>query len=82
METMLFQFTAYAAVCVPITIGLVQAIKGLGLADRYIPLFSIAIGVALSFLGTAPLQETVLQGLAIGLSACGLFSATKKVVGA
>ena len=82
METSLFQFTGYTALITPITIGIVQAIKTLGLADRYIPIFSIITGVALSFLGSDPLQATVLQGIAVGLLACGLWSGTKKVAGA
>ena len=70
---------------VALIIGLAQLVKGLGLNAKWIPLFDVALGIASGLcvygyeyhLG---LIRGFMIGLAIGLSACGLFSGIKNLV--
>lgn len=63
-------------VLVAITIGVVEVIKrALKLDKRYIPLVALVIGFGLNFAaGYTTFGLTVVAGLAVGLSAVGLFS--------
>lgn len=66
-------------------IGLLEVIKKAGLDARWVPLCSLALGLAAGFLihGFDPslASESVVMGLAMGLSAVGLYSGTKNTVG-
>ncbi len=69
---------------VPLIIGLVELAKRLGFSARYAALLALALGVALSAgawfaasLGGRDLFEAALGGLALGLSASGLYSVTR-----
>jgi ABC-type uncharacterized transport system permease subunit len=65
-----------------IVVGLTEASKSLGVPSRYAPLVSILLGV-LGTLGVAffePTAQVILMGLAIGLSASGLYDFSKKTV--
>lgn len=82
--------TEYAGVlAIPLIIGLVEAAKRLGISTVWATPLAVAFGLALS-LGyeaarRAPGSEAWLNalvwGLALGLSASGLYSGTKKAVG-
>ncbi len=62
---------------IPVVLGVVSAVKKVGLSTKWAPLFSIFIGLVLSyFVGGSPI-EIILQGLIVGLSASGLYSGTK-----
>lgn len=64
---------------VPIVIGLVEAIKKVGLPDRWAPIVSIALGLGGAWLIGGTALAIVLSGLVIGLSASGLYSGTSAV---
>lgn len=67
-------------VLVPIVMGVVEAIKALGLNSKFAPVMSIILGVigvylASGFVLSGPLA---LEGIVVGLSAAGLYSGAKK----
>ncbi len=69
---------------VPLIVGLVELAKRLGLSARYAALLALGLGIAVSsgawlaaWLGGRDLFEAVLSGLALGLSASGLYSVTR-----
>lgn len=69
-----------------ITVGLVEIVKKLMGENRYVPLVALAVGVALAFLGqtyteAVSWQDSVLYGLVMGLSAMGLYSGGKSLMG-
>jgi len=71
------------AVIVGIVIGLVQAIKKTNIiADRFIPLVSVIIGLLITFVSniTGGQVEWVQYGLMFGLMAAGLFDVGNKTV--
>lgn len=59
--------------------GLVEVIKrAFNLKTRYAPLVSVLFGLLVSFLFVqANISDTIIAGIVIGLSACGLYSGTK-----
>ncbi len=71
---------------VAIIIGLAEIIKRLGLEKRFIPIVDVVLGLICGYgvyyvsLGRT-VTESVLVGLALGLSACGLFSGIKNLKG-
>lgn len=64
---------------IAVIIGVSQVVKNLGLKCKYIPLFNLALGILMSafFMTDIIMQERILQGLIVGLSASGLFDQTK-----
>lgn len=71
---------------VALIIGLVELIKELGIEKRWIPLVDLGLGLASGVFvyGIAQgqgLLNGIVLGIALGLSACGLFSGFKNVVG-
>ena len=59
---------------VPLVVGLVEAVKRVGLPSRFAPLVSIGLGILGSFLiYQDPVQATI-NGILSGLSASGLYS--------
>lgn len=66
---------------VPIIMGLVEILKKFGLSPQYAALASIAIGVVIVGLGTGWSSAGVLNGIVLGLSASGLWSGGKAVIG-
>lgn len=66
------------AIFMPITTGIVQAIKMTELIpSRFMPLTSLAIGGGFGFLFIANGLLGVLGGLALGLAATGLYEVVK-----
>jgi hypothetical protein len=68
------------AVLVALTTGVVEVIKRIiGIDSKFLPLTALVVGVVLTFLGgiTNTTSLTVLTGIAVGLSAAGLFDHTK-----
>ena len=63
-----------------LTSGVVQVVKKAGVENKWLPLVALFIGVFLTFLGgvTNVTSLSVLTGIAIGLSSCGLYDITKK----
>ncbi|MBX3498098.1 MAG: hypothetical protein KF889_01540 [Alphaproteobacteria bacterium] len=67
---------------VPLTVGLVAVVKGLGIPSQFAPVASIVFGVGMACFVASSTSEIVLGGIAIGLMASGLYSGTRAVVGA
>lgn len=70
---------------VALIIGLAEAVKGIGFPKRYIPIFDIVLGlisglVVYGYEYHLGLVKGFMLGLAIGLSACGLFSGIKNIL--
>ncbi len=72
------EISAQFIVLVPIVVGVVQVLKVSGFPSRWAPLASLGLGVvgATLLIGGA-FRADILQGLAVGLSASGLFSGVK-----
>ncbi|ARK20342.1 hypothetical protein CSV69_04485 [Sporosarcina sp. P26b] len=70
-------------VLVPVIVGLVDALKGYGLQKKWCPVVSIVLGVASGVVYVFPEDwaSGVLSGIVMGLSAGGLYSGGKAVVG-
>lgn len=71
---------------VGLIIGLAEVLKKSGVPSRWIPIADLVMGLisGIGFYGYAEghgLANGVLVGLALGLSACGLFSGIKNVAG-
>lgn len=66
---------------VPVLIGVNEVIKNVGVPTRFIPVFSLALGIGGSFLvpGVSTVFVAVVGGVVIGLSAVGLYSSTRAV---
>lgn len=66
------------ALLIAITMALTELVKHLGMSKKYLPLFSLAIGIVAGiFYLDMVLKEQILFGIMIGLSASGLFDQTK-----
>lgn len=73
----------YAGIAIiPLLIGLLEVFKRLGLNERYIPIFSVVLGIGLgiSLFAEGDLATGIIQGTFIGLSAVGLYSGTKNTL--
>lgn len=82
-ELTTYLFTPIAQVAIIMAIA--EVVKQLGLNTKYIPLVDIGLGliagllVYTAHLGFAPI-EGIVVGIALGLSACGLFSGVKNFI--
>ena len=70
---------------IALVIGLNEAIKRSLMEEchyRYIPLLALVLGMGMAFISrqTETVAQTVTNGLIIGLSSVGLFSAVKNTV--
>lgn len=70
---------------IALIIGIAQLAKNLGLKTKFIPLLDVALGLLSGILvygieANYGMTKGVMLGLAIGLSACGLFSGIKNVM--
>ena len=79
--------TVYA-LALPLTIGLVEVLKGLGLSTRWAGLAALLTGIAAGLLvrlagvGDGSLPLAALTGAVAGLSAAGVWSGAKAATGA
>lgn len=65
----------------PIVIGFCEIIKRAGLSTRYVPLFGLIFGVALSFFFTGGYTpHALVEGLVGSLTALGFYSGLKKTI--
>lgn len=82
-ELLTYLFTPVAQVA--LIIGLAEIIKRMGLNTKYIPMVDVGLGL-LSGLCVYTLAmdystvEGIILGIALGLSACGLFSGIKNTM--
>jgi L-lactate permease len=69
-----------AVAIVPIILAVIQALKMVGMPNKYSPIASIALGIIVGFVfrhEAADLSQTILAGVTYGLSASGLYSGVK-----
>jgi len=66
---------------VPIIVGLAEIAKKVGFPQKFVPILNLALGLAAGFFYVAPAdaREAALVGIALGLSASGLYSGVKNV---
>lgn len=85
------QAVSTAAILVPFVLAIVEMAKRTGLVDKYAGIASVVSGIVLAFLvgefgsvgevsGFDTLKRTLLVGVIAGLSASGVYSATKAAV--
>jgi len=67
-------------ILVPIIVGLVSAIKIVGLDSRFAPILALALGVLGASVLVGFSGSAVLGGIIAGLTASGLYSGTKATV--
>lgn len=70
---------------IALIIGIAEVIKRLGLPKRWIPLIDLLLGLisGICVYGlhlNYDIVESIVIGLAMGLSACGLFSGVKNTI--
>lgn len=68
---------ASAAVLIPVTTGIVQALKMIGLKEKYAPLAAIGVSAGLSLMTKSDLvthTNAIFTGIVYGLAASGLYS--------
>src|SRR5215208_4815922 len=68
----------FGVLVVPVIIGLVEVAKGTGLSARWAAPMALALGLALSLIAAdsgTTMASAVMRGLALGLSASGLYAA-------
>ena len=72
-----------SAILIAIITGLIEMFKRLGLDSKFAPLVSVVLGLFFAFLcgGYTVAADIVINGLIIGLSACGLYSGAKTLIG-
>lgn len=75
-------FEVYDVALVPLILGVVEMLKRIGLPAKFSPLVAVFLGVMLGmFYLDVTSKEGIIIGLALGLSASGLYSGTKHMVG-
>lgn len=73
----------YAGIAIiPLLIGILEVFKKVGLKEKYIPIFSVSLGmvIGIGLFGNGDLKVGLVQGIFIGLSAVGLYSGTKNTL--
>jgi hypothetical protein len=68
----------FGVLVVPVIIGLVEVAKGTGLSARWAAPMALALGLGLSLIAAddgTTIASAVMRGLALGLSASGLYAA-------
>lgn len=73
----------YAGIAIiPLLIGILEVFKKVGLKEKYIPIFSVSLGIVIGIglFGNGDLKVGLVQGIFIGLSAVGLYSGTKNTL--
>ena len=81
LDTAIIEVSPVLVGVVPIAIGLVQFVVKRLIPERWIPVGALAVGVLLSMLAMGELTgNSIVQGLAIGLIAMGVYSGTKTTI--
>ena len=65
------------ATLIPIILGITELIKKIGLPSQYAPLFSLGLGIGLTYILGTTGPQMIINGLILGLSASGLYSTGK-----
>ncbi len=79
MDSSLVQLSPAILVTVPVIMGLTQLIKNSNFVGaRYVPILCVALSVLAAFVVTdASWQQTLIQGLSVGLMSIGAFAGTR-----
>lgn len=78
MTEQIVSLSAVSIALVPIVLAVTQIIKSFLIDTRFVPVISIVLGIVFSLaVPSSTLFYTIIQGVLVGLSASGLFSATK-----
>jgi hypothetical protein len=74
---------ALDAIVIAVIIGLIEGATRMGLPKRFAPVVAVVLGVAggLVYIFPENPKMGVLVGLVMGLSAVGLYSGTKNILG-
>lgn len=73
--------SVYSVTLTAVVVGLVEVIKRLGLNDKWCPLLSVCLGIIAGVVyASTDIKQGILVGIAIGLSACGLYSGVKNTL--
>lgn len=69
------------SIIIPLIIGLNEILKMLGVDSKYIPVFSVLMGLAFGIFLLFPgeLGDGIVNGLYLGLSSVGLYSGAKNI---
>ena len=64
---------------VSIILGVNQALKLVGVPTKYVPGISVVLGIAagIFFMPGSNIQETIYNGISVGLGSIGLFASEK-----
>lgn len=75
-------FEIYDVVLIPLIIGLVEVLKGVGLNKKFLPVASLFFGISAGVFYLYPndIKGGILVGIMLGLSASGLYSGTKHTI--
>ena len=82
----LIEYLLSPIVQVALIVGLAEIVKGFGIEKRWIPLVDLGLGIlsgifVYHFVFGNGIIESLVLGVALGLSACGLFSGIKNMIG-
>lgn len=77
LQEALNQSIALAVILIPIILGVVEAIKRIGVPSNYSALVAVVVGVGVSVLLSGVTVISIFVGVLLGLSASGLWSGTK-----
>ncbi len=86
MTNDLIQYLLSPVIQIALIVGLAEMFKLLGIQKRWIPLVDLVLGLMSGFFVyhiyfQNGIIESFVLGIALGLSACGLFSGIKNVMG-
>jgi len=73
----------YAGIAIiPLLVGLLEVFKKVGLREKYVPVFSLILGIGtgIALFADGDIKKGIIQGIFIGLSAVGLYSGTKNTI--
>lgn len=76
------EYLVYGIPAVALVMGLVKALREVGLPSKFAPLTSVGIGIVfgliIAFESGRPYIAGVVIGIMLGLSSCGLYDVGKK----
>lgn len=86
MNNELIQYLLSPVVQIALIVGLAEIVKGFGIEKRWIPVVDVCFGLlsgifVYHFIFENGIIQSIVLGIALGLSACGLFSGIKNVLG-
>ncbi len=73
----------YGIMLVPVIVGGIEVLKHMGLPKRFCPLAAVLVGTLIGavYLSEGDLKKGILKGIYMGLTAVGMYSGTRNVIG-